>query len=210
MSFKLDLHVHTRFSGDNESDPEETVLCALKAGISGLAFTEHYSYEASEHAEKLKEKYRDRILILRGVEFSSADGHCLIFGADTDKLPIKNEPIETVVRIAVENGGVVIPTHPYRGSNSIGEKIDRVKGFIAVEGHNGYSLYGQNVKAVEKALELKLPYTGGSDAHEARQVGACFTEFRDEVTDDNFLDLLKLGRYRGVDTRKISKLWAPQ
>ncbi len=209
MSFKLDLHVHTRFSGDNESDPEETVLCALKAGIAGLAFTEHYSYEASEHAVKLKEKYRDRILILRGVEFSSADGHCLIFGADTDKLPIKNEPIETVVRIAGENGAVVIPTHPYRGSNSIGEKIDRVKGFIAVEGHNGYSLYGQNVKAVEKALELKLPYTGGSDAHEARQVGACFTEFRDEVTHDNFLDLLRLGRYRGVDTRKISKLWAP-
>jgi len=207
MTYKIDLHIHTKFSGDTNSDPEETVLHAIKAGLYGIAFTEHYSYEASEHAEKLREQYKEKIMIFRGVEFSSADGHCLVFGVNTDKLSMKNAPIDHVVRIVNENGGVVIPTHPYRGNNSIGDTIDLVKGFTAVEGFNGYSLHAQNVKAVEKARDLALPFTGGSDAHEAREAGACFTEFREKVSYENFLDQLRQGNYQGVDTRKISRAW---
>jgi len=53
---------------------------------------------------------------------------------------------------------------------------------------------------------LKLPYTGGSDAHALKEVGSCFTEFTDRVTYDNFIDLLKRGGYQGVDKRKISRM----
>jgi len=207
MTYNIDLHIHTKFSGDTNSDPEETVQHAIKAELYGIAFTEHYSYEASEHAEMLREKYQGKIMIFRGVEFSSADGHCLVFGVNTDQLSIKNSPMAHVVRIVNEQGGVVIPTHPYRGNNSIGAKIDHVKGITALEGYNGYSMHAQNVKAVEKAKELVLPFTGGSDAHEAREAGACFTAFRDKVSYDNFLDLLRQGNYHGVDTRKISRAW---
>jgi len=45
MKFKIDLHVHSKFSGDTDSEPEETVLHAIKANLYGLAFTEHYADE---------------------------------------------------------------------------------------------------------------------------------------------------------------------
>ena len=151
MKFRIDLHIHSKYSGDNDSEPEETVFHAIKTNLYGIAFTEHYSYEVSEYAEKLREKYEGRIKIFRGVEFSSADGHCLVFGVNTDRLSIKNAPVEEVVQVVNENGGVVIPTHPFRGNNSMGEKINQIKGLCAIEGYNGYSHHSQNKKAIKAA-----------------------------------------------------------
>ncbi len=199
--------MHTKYSGDTDAEPEAAVLHAIQVGLQGICFTEHYSYEASEHADGLRKKYTDKIMIIRGVEFSSADGHCLIFGVNTDRLSIKNATMKEVVDVVSEQGGVVIPTHPYRGNNSAGDLIENIKGITAVEGYNGYSHDSQNIKAVEKAKVLMLPYTGGSDAHSATDVGACYTEFSDPVTNDNFIDLLKKGNYIGIDTRKVSKAW---
>jgi predicted metal-dependent phosphoesterase TrpH len=207
MSCKIDLHIHSKFSGDTDSEPEETVLHAIEYGLHGIAFTEHYSYEASEFAEGLREKYKDQIMIFRGVEFSAAEGHCLVFGVNTDREGIKNASINDLVPLVHEKGGVVIPTHPFRGNNSVGGMIHAVRGICALEGYNGYSHYSQNLKAVRAAEELKLPFTGGSDAHAPRDAGACYTEFRSEVTYDNFLEQLKGGGYQGVDTRKVSKVW---
>ena len=207
MTFNVDLHVHSKFSGDNDADPEETVLQAIKANLYGLAFTEHYSYEVSEYAEHLREKHAENIKIFRGVEFSSADGHCLVFGVNTDRLSIKNASMEEVVSIVNEKGGVVIPTHPFRGNNSIGESVRNLKGLCAVEGYNGYSHHSRNKKALKIADELNLPFTGGSDSHAPQEVGSCYTEFNTEVTQDNLVDLLKAGEYRGVDIRKISRIW---
>lgn len=205
MPFKIDLHVHTRHSGDNNADPEESVVQAINNNLQGIAFTEHYYYEASGFAERLGIKYRDRIVIFRGVEFSTSDGHCLVFGVNTDGLGLKGLPADEVVRVVARSGGVVIPSHPYRIGNSLGEAIRRVKGICAVEGYNGCNMEVFNVKAIEVAQELRLPFTGGSDAHDPADVGACYTEFDDLVTAENFIERLKAGRYRGVDTRKISK-----
>jgi predicted metal-dependent phosphoesterase TrpH len=207
MKFRIDLHVHSKFSGDNDSEPEETVLHAINKNLDGIAFTEHYSYEISEYAEKLRETYADRIRVFRGVEFSSADGHCLVFGVNTDRLSLKNASVEEVVQVVHEKGGVVIPSHPFRGNNSMGEKITQVKGICALEGYNGYSHHSQNKKAIQAAEELHLPYTGGSDAHMPREAGSCYTEFASEVTHDNFIEMLKEGNYIGVDIRKISRIW---
>jgi predicted metal-dependent phosphoesterase TrpH len=209
MKTKIDLHVHSRNSGDNDADPEETVGRAIELGLDGIAFTEHYSYEASEPAERLREKYRGAIMIFRGVEFSAAEGHCLVFGADTDKLAIKYAPFADVVRAVAEAGGVVVPSHPYRGANSLGELITRVPGICGVEGYNGCNMHAMNAKAIEAAGMLKLPYTGGSDAHLPREVGSCYTEFDGPVMYDTFVACLRAGRFRGVDTRKISRLLMP-
>ncbi|MDH4232274.1 MAG: PHP domain-containing protein [Nitrospirota bacterium] len=205
MKFRVDLHVHSKYSGDTDCEPEEAILRAIGLNLQGIAFTEHYSYAASEYAEGLREKFQDSILILRGVEFSTAEGHCLIFGVDTDTLAIKYAPAGDVVRIVNERGGVVIPSHPYRGGNSLGDRIHDLNGISAVEGYNGCNMHAFNVRAIEAANIMNLPFTGGSDAHSPREVGACFTEFNGEVTYDNFIGVLKRGAYRGVDTRKVSK-----
>jgi predicted metal-dependent phosphoesterase TrpH len=207
MTYRVDLHVHSKYSGDADYEPEEAVLHAIESNLHGIAFTEHYSYEASEPLECLKEKYRDKIMIFRGVEFSSLEGHCLIFGVNTDRLSIKFAPVKEIVQLVNEEGGIAIPSHPFRGGNSLGDAVKSVNGFRAIEGYNGYSHHSQNSKAVKVAGELSLPYTGGSDAHEPKDVGSCFTEFFDAVSYDNFIDLLRAGNYRGVDTRKVSRVW---
>jgi predicted metal-dependent phosphoesterase TrpH len=90
--------------------------------------------------------------------------------------------------------------------NSLGDLVLKVEGIRALEGYNGCNMHSFNVKAIEAAELLKLPYTGGSDAHTAREVGSCFTEFDDTVTYENFIDSLKSGKFRGVDRRKISRM----
>jgi predicted metal-dependent phosphoesterase TrpH len=206
MKFKIDLHVHTKYSGDNDSDPEEAILRAIELGLHGIAFTEHYYYEASEPVEILKEKYKNSILIFRGVEFSTAEGHCLVFGVDTDTLSIKYASVNEVMQAVHQKGGVVIPSHPYRSVNSLGDLVRNVPGLCALEGYNGCNMHAFNVKALEAAELLKIPYTGGSDAHSPCEVGSCFTEFDDAVTAENLIEVLKAGKFRGVDTRKISKV----
>lgn len=205
MMTRIDLHVHSRNSGDNDADPEEIVERAIELGLDGIAFTEHYSYGASEPVERLREKYRNAIMLFRGVEFSAAEGHCLVFGADTDKMAIKYASFSSVVRAVTDTGGVVIPSHPYRGSNSLGELITRVPGICGVEGCNGANMHAMNAMAIKAAGRLNLPYTGGSDAHLPREVGSCYTEFDGPVAYDNFIECLRAGRFRGVDTRKISR-----
>jgi hypothetical protein len=66
-------------------------------------------------------------------------------------------------------------------------------------------MHAFNVRAIEAARALNLPFTGGSDAHAAGEVGSCYTEFDDEVTSDDFVLLLKRGNYKGVDTRRVSR-----
>jgi len=206
MKYRIDLHVHSKYSTDNDAEPEETILRAIELGLQGIAFTEHYYYGASEPIEPLREKYRSSILIFRGVEFSAQEGHCLIFGVDTDSLSLKYASIRDIIGVVTQAGGVVIPSHPYRSVNSLGELVRSIDGFCALEGYNGCNMHGFNVQAIEAAKALRLPFTGGSDAHTPQEVGACFTEFDDAVTAENLIGLLKAGKYRGIDTRKISKL----
>ncbi len=175
MKFKIDLHVHTKYSGDTDSEPEGAVLRAIELGLHGIAFTEHYSYGASEPVESLKDKYKDRIMILRGVEFSAEEGHCLIYGVDTDALLIRHASIIDVIPLVHQAGGVVIPSHPYRSVNSFGDLVRNVQGFCALEGYNGCNMHAYNKKAISAAKALKLPYIGGSDAHASREVGSCYT-----------------------------------
>ncbi len=209
MSYKVDLHVHSKYSGDTDAEPEELVLRAVSQGLHGIAFTEHYSYEASEPVERLREKYEDAIMILRGVELSATEGHCLVFGTNTDRLSISHAPVETIVQVVNNAGGVVIPSHPFRRGSGVGEALFRMQGLCALEGCNGANLHAFNTKAIEAARELNLPFTGGSDAHAPEEVGACYTMFRDRVSYGNFLDLLRKGKYHGVDARKISRGWWP-
>jgi predicted metal-dependent phosphoesterase TrpH len=205
MKFRIDLHTHSKFSGDNYSEPEDYIMQALKLNLDGIAFTEHYYYEASEPIEKLIEKYRGMIQIFRGVEVSSAEGHCLVFGVNTDKLPIQHLPAQEMIDIVNHGGGVVIPSHPYRRGSSLGDLIMDVQGICAVEGHNGCNMHAMNEKAVKTAQDLMLPYTGGSDAHAPEEVGSCYTEFNEAVTSDNLVEILKSSTYQGIDTRKVSK-----
>lgn len=77
----LDLHTHTRFSSDSHTDPEQLIQKAIEKNYQILAITDHYDYEYPygdimvfniddyfKELLPLKEKYKDRIKLLIGVE----------------------------------------------------------------------------------------------------------------------------------------------
>jgi len=40
---KIDLHCHTKYSGDNDLEPEELIEQAVKKNLDGVCITEHSS-----------------------------------------------------------------------------------------------------------------------------------------------------------------------
>lgn len=100
MCFK-DYHIHTVFS-DGEDTPEQVVLTAIERGITEIGFSDHsyISYPADivywkdkdfepvykSEISRLKEKYKERIKILCGIEqdyYSDhpAEGYDYIIGS---------------------------------------------------------------------------------------------------------------------------------
>lgn len=79
---RADVHMHSIFSSDSESYPEEMILGAMEKGLEMLCFTDHYDkdnrdwgaediFEPEEYFRvlvPLREKYKGRIDVRIGVE----------------------------------------------------------------------------------------------------------------------------------------------
>lgn len=199
--FKIDMHNHSSHSADSTLDPEEAIEKALSLGFDGMAFTDHNTYLSTEPVERLKEKYKGRFLIFRGAEYTADVGHVLLFGIKNDGFGGlgMNAPIADVTRFVKKEGGVIIIPHPFREWSLFRKDISTVADVTAIEACNGHNNEAENEKALRAAEALGLPTTGGSDAHNIEEVGWCYTEFFADALDyNNFLDVLREGRYRGV------------
>ena len=90
-----DYHLHSNFSSDSDTSPAGQVEEAIRRGAKGICFTDHMDYdfpcvsesgmsfvfdedEYWQHINELKERYKDRLEIMTGVE-----------------LGLRNEPDET-------------------------------------------------------------------------------------------------------------------
>ncbi len=180
MSFKIDLHCHSWFSGDGVSSPEAMIASARKKGLHGLALTDHNTCDAHLY---LREKGLaredgqpvDGFLVIPGVEVTTAEGHLLCLGV---MLPdLKRTPAAEVCRIVHEMGGLTIPPHPYdlfragiRQSVLETLEIDGLEVFNAATTFKRY-----NKRAFEFAQAHQLPMTAGSDAHHEAAVGTAYT-----------------------------------
>lgn len=196
---KVDLHNHA-FTYESSSDPEEVIESALKAGLDGIAFTEHNSYSATEGAVALEEKYRGRIRIFRGAEYDAREGHILLFGlSDNSFLDIGMfAPVSEFLRFIGPKGIVAVVAHPFRGWGHFKADISSVRGISAIEAFNGHNTDEENEMAYRTAVSLGIPSTGGSDSHSSADVGRCYTEFFDPVDGATLADALRSGRYRGA------------
>ena len=79
---KADVHMHTDFSHDSDSTPEQMAEGAIEKGLEVICFTDHYDkdnmdwgpediFDPEKYFEKMvqiREKYKDRICIRIGVE----------------------------------------------------------------------------------------------------------------------------------------------
>jgi predicted metal-dependent phosphoesterase TrpH len=184
MPFRIDPHVHSHFSGDGVSSPESMIRSAKKAGLDGIALTDHNTCDGCRHLlDKglIREDGEavDGFLVIPGVEISTAEGHLLCLGV---WLPngLKGIPAKEAIAMVRAQNGVAIPAHPYDKMRSgIREAHLDVLEMDALEVFNAATaLKRHNDSARTYAMRRGLPMTAGSDAHHHRAVGRSHTLFR--------------------------------
>ncbi|MBN2252034.1 MAG: CehA/McbA family metallohydrolase [Candidatus Altiarchaeota archaeon] len=161
----FDIHVHSLYS-DGAASPEEIMEHAQKLGLRGVAITDHN--EVAGALKALKKAPRD-FSVIPGIEVSSIEGHILGLGV-TELIPRRLSAEETIERIH-DAGGIAVAAHPFdRLRQGVGELIYELP-FDAVEVFNGHTMLGS--RSPEKIMDgLKLPVTGGSDAHLLSELGS--------------------------------------
>lgn len=78
---RADYHMHTSFSYDSDSSPEEMIHAAIQKGLQTICITDHHEIDYIEPGweldfaryhrmlQKMQEKYQGQIEILAGLEF---------------------------------------------------------------------------------------------------------------------------------------------
>ncbi|MCG7844413.1 MAG: CehA/McbA family metallohydrolase [Methanomassiliicoccales archaeon] len=172
---RFDLHVHSSHSGDSTNAVEELLDACVRKGLAGVAIMDHNSLEGSRYAISL---HREDIVIVPGMEISSAQGHILAYNVQ-EEVPRDLEVADTIDLIRAQ-GGIAVAAHPYRMWSGLGEEITLANDFDAIEVHNGRSTLWNNQKAVELAIRMCLPFTAGSDSHEPTTIGSAYFETKNE------------------------------
>jgi hypothetical protein len=215
MARLFDLHIHTtKGSADSSLSPEDLILEAERLGLRGLCITEHSGPWDRHEFESFASRHN--VVLVRAMEADTDLGHMLAFGIDRYQSGFHQA--EELCRAARQLGGFVISAHPFRGvlgrhmrerpylyrsmSGGLPEKPEDAldhpvfKLANAMEVANGGTDDRENAFAMSVAGLLKMPVTGGSDAHSVHGLGKFVTAFRDEInTEAEFLKALHSGTF---------------
>lgn len=174
---KADLHIHTSYSYDSKSSPQEMVRAALQGGINCVAICDHGQIRGA--TEAIQFARRSPILIIPGIEIKSREGD--ILGLNVKEIiPNGLSAKETIRKIKAMGGKAIVP-HPF-GFNcafrgDLKELIDIVDGLEVL---NATILGSGNKKAMEFVQKNNLPFTAGSDAHSPEFIGRAYLEILGE------------------------------
>ncbi|HYB93056.1 MAG TPA: PHP domain-containing protein [archaeon] len=193
MPVNVDLHVHTRFSGDSNIYPK-AIVEKLHADnkIKGVAITDHDTTQGINSVRRLAEPYND-IVIIPGVEMTTQQGHLIILGIE-ETLP----PPLTVweaVDFGMEQGGAIIAPHPFRPISGLGETLYEVP-VHAIEVLNSHSTNEENNSALELSKIKGTSATAGSDCHSIGELLSAYTKVDSEATVDEILNAIKKGNVK--------------
>ena len=216
MARIFDLHIHTtKGSADSSLSPEDLILEAERLGLRGLCLTEHSGPWDRHEFERFASRHN--VVLVRAMEADTDMGHMLAFGLD--KYQSGFHRAAELCRAAQAGGGFVVSAHPFRGvlgkhmrerpylyrslpdeplPNIPEDALDHpvFKLANAIEVVNGGTADEENGFAMEVATRLKMPITGGSDAHSTHGLGRYVTAFEDEIQNEaEFLNALRSGKY---------------
>lgn len=196
---RVDLHLHTKFSGDATVSPK-FVVDSLYAHplIKGVAVTDHDSLNGYFQMRKLAKTYED-LVIIPGVEASTRLGHLIILGLE--EKPPYNATLEGAIDFAKERHGIVVIPHPYR-IGGISEAAEKTPA-DAVETLNPHARVQENKMAEILAKIKNLPGVAGSDAHNHHELWRAHTEVDAEPDIESVLKAIKQARVKAVSIKHV-------
>ncbi len=166
-----DVHIHSKYSPDSKLEPELIIRMAKSKGLDFIAISDHNKFV----------EHKGDILLIKGEEVSSIDGHILALFIDGE-IPSRLTQEGTVEYIHDRNG-IAVCAHPFRSVNGVGSKFRDV--YDAIEAKNGRCKAECNSLGVKLAMDLKKPFTAGSDSHFYEEIGRVYMEV--EATDEETL-----------------------
>jgi predicted metal-dependent phosphoesterase TrpH len=186
---KADLHIHTTYSNDSTVTPKSLVEKLVNDNsIKVAAVTDHNTVKGLINTRKLAATYPD-ILIIPGVEISTAEGDLIVLGAE--EIPPEPWTVENVLDFAQDNNCVSVVAHPYReygmGDLAMNYNVD------AIEVLNGQTSKYANKLANELARSMKIPGLAGSDAHNPLELLTIYTRIQAALDIDEILKAIKKG-----------------
>jgi len=193
---KLDPHIHSCYSGDSRSKPENIINQAISVGLDIIAISDHNTTKGSKVA--IGEAKDKDIIIVPSIEISSSKGHILGFGVDVD-IPKNLSPHETIDKI-YDNGGIPIIPHPFSSyRNGLFCKVKPSELEIeAIEVKNSRYIFGySNYRSKTLAMKKNLAMIGASDSHFIGSIGDSYTEIKGISRDSTIDDIID-----GIRSRK--------
>lgn len=186
---RADLHIHSRHSPDSSLTPAQIAQIAKASGLQALALTDHNT--VSGHGEMAEACRTEGLLFIPGIEVTTLQGHVLAYGVHSAPKEGRSA-VETIEEIHAL-GGIASAAHPERVYTGLSTAVVRAARFDAVEAFNSQSAAHHNVAARQVAAELRLPVTGGSDAHDPSRVsrGYLSMELQPESLDGAIDQILK-------------------
>jgi len=180
---KVDVHVHTRYSGHSILKVEDVARIAKKRCLDAVAITDH---DAIEGALELSKVFPTII----AEEVSSDEGD--VIGLFLREKVEKGPALEVMDKIRAQGALVMIP-HPFdtmRKEALMKEELVS-KGDIIEVFNSRVMRQEDNERARKFAVDKSLPMIVGSDAHTSVEIGRSFIEI-DSVDDPrSFMRALK-------------------
>lgn len=196
----LDLHVHSKYSVDSVSKPEELVLKAAKKGF-GFAITDHNNCDGWDDFKKFGKMYN--VPIILGTEIKVFREKKLlgeVVGIFLKK-PVITDDFFEAVELIHEQGGLVFAPHPFDlirkpYFKAFDELLRYRKHFDAVEVFNSRTIVKKfDARAKKFAKENNMPMICGSDAHTVNELGNSLTEVKGNTLEQAKKEILA-GRTR--------------
>ena len=193
---RVDMHMHTMWSGDATTTPDELREAVAESGIDVLCITDHATING---AVELGDSLGCRVVV--GEEVRTGAGEMIGLFL-TDRLPFGISPAAAVETIRGQGGVIYVP-HPFDPmrhclDEDVLEGLAADGGLDAVEALNAkVSLSHLNRRAAEFAERHGLLAGAGSDAHEPSAIGAAYVEMPDFTDGRSFLASLAQGRIVG-------------
>ena len=219
----IDLHTHTNpLSYDSALSPDDLIIAAKSAGLDGICLTEHDAFWSEAEVEALRNKHQ--FPVFAGAELNTEEEHLLVFGLKQWLIGMSHA--DFVIEKVREFKGAVVIAHPFRrkilrGHEDIGDErfkqeLDKARKnplfhkVDAIEIQNAHGNEHENSFSTELARRLKQHTTGGTDAHEAADVGHAATYFEREIKSiDELIIELKSGRFRALSPQEVAEKLTP-
>ncbi|RMF88791.1 MAG: PHP domain-containing protein [Methanobacteriota archaeon] len=182
---KIDLHIHSKYSGDAFNEPRDIIKQAKKAGLDGVAVTDHNTIKGGEETARCNSD--EDFIVITGAEIKTDRGEVIGYFLNEE---IESRSFEEVIDAMRDQDALISIPHPYDlfRSNRIKDPEKAAGSVDAVEVFNSRCLLSSfNGQALSLSERFSLGATAGSDAHSPEEIGSAGVIIKGERVHEEIL-----------------------